>query len=315
MFGHPAVSPAIQGKLRGGAADRAIAALAARQHDTVARVQLIAAGVSEAAIDHRLAEGRLRPVFRGVYAVGPSRLTAEGWCMAAVLFAGAGAVASHRSAGAVWGICRPWPSRPEVTVRRERRQHRHVRFHYGRIEPDEVALCRGIPVTCVPRTLLDMAADLTPTRVAAAVAEAELRRLTHPLSLHDLLERYPSRRGARTVRELVTDREVGARLTRSELELAFLEFLVRAGLPLPETNVWLAVGNRWIEVDCVWREQRLIAELDGRATHLTPAAFDNDRARDRSLAAARWRTVRVTWRHVHGDEQALEADLRTLLAL
>jgi hypothetical protein len=160
-----------------------------------------------------------------------------------------------------------------------------------------------------------MAADLTAPRVAAAMAEAEVRRLTHPLSLQDLVDRYPSRRGVRTIRELLSDRSVGSNRTRSELELAFLEFLVRAGLPLPETNVRLLVANRWVEVDCVWRERRLVAELDGRAAHLTPAAFDSDRARDRSLAAAGWPTIRITWRQLHSDEHALAADLRALLAL
>jgi hypothetical protein len=78
MTDHPALFPVIRGKLRGGAADRVIAALAAVQHDIVGRLQLLASGVSEAAIEHRLASGRLRPIYRGVYTVRHGGLSADG---------------------------------------------------------------------------------------------------------------------------------------------------------------------------------------------------------------------------------------------
>jgi very-short-patch-repair endonuclease len=70
-----------------------------------------------------------------------------------------------------------------------------------------------------------------------------------------------------------------------------------------------------MECDCVWRPQRLIVELDGRATHDTAAAFERDRARDRLLQAAGWRVVRITWRQLHHDEDRIFADLRELLGI
>jgi predicted transcriptional regulator of viral defense system len=314
MPANPAQTHVIRTKLRGRAADHAIADLAERQHGIVARRQLVGQGVSERAIAQRLADRQLRLVRRGVYATGHAGLTRDAWAMAAVLFAGPGALLSHRSAAALWGMAKTPPSRAEVTVPRERRQCRAVRFHYGLIAPDEITTHRGIPVTGVARTQFDLAAIQSPARVAAAMAEAEVLRLTDTLSIHDLLERYPGRRGSAAVRAILREIRAATGRTRSELELAFLEFLDRVGLSRPEMNVWLRVGNEWIEADCVWREQRVIAELDSQAVHLTPEAFERDRARDRRLAVHERRPIRVTWRHVHQEPRALESDLRTLLA-
>lgn len=311
MATHPALTRVVHGKLRGAAADAVIAELAGRQHGVLARAQLVAAAVSSEAIDYRLEAGRLRRVHRGVYTAGHAALSADAWAMAGVLFAGDEGVLGHRSAGNRWGMLRSGPSRVEVIVPRERRQHRAARFHYGRIEPDEVTTLRGIPITGVSRTIFDLAATTSPQRVAAAIKEAEVLRLTDSLSLPELLDRYPGRAGTALLRSLLAER---LPRTRGELELVFLEFLHRARLPRPETNVSLQVGDEWIEADCVWREQRVIAELDGRSVHDTPMAFEKDRARDRRLAARGWRPIRVTWRAIHDSPLELESDLRALLA-
>jgi very-short-patch-repair endonuclease len=78
--------------------------------------------------------------------------------------------------------------------------------------------------------------------------------------------------------------------------------------------VWLRIGADWIEADCVWRAQKVIAELDSRGVHDTPHAFESDRSRDRRLAARGWHPIRVTWRHIHHEPHELESDLRMLLA-
>jgi very-short-patch-repair endonuclease len=116
------------------------------------------------------------------------------------------------------------------------------------------------------------------------------------------------------IRAILAARRVGARRTRSDLELAFVELLNRAGLPRPETNLHAEARGRLYEADCVWGQQRLIVELDSRTHHATTAAFEDDRARDRALSVAGWRTVRVTWRHLHGGAADLEADLWALLS-
>ena len=87
-----------------------------------------------------------------------------------------------------------------------------------------------------------------------------------------------------------------------------------AGIERPQTNVPLLVEGRWIEVDCVWRRQCLIVELDGRETHGTAHAFENDRARDRALITAGWHVMRITWRQLHDEPEAIARDLRAFLA-
>ena len=77
--------------------------------------------------------------------------------------------------------------------------------------------------------------------------------------------------------------------------------------------MWLDVSGSWVEADCLWREQCLIVELDGRATHATRRAFETDRARDRRLTAAGWRVIRITWRQLAGEPQAIARDLRAAL--
>ena len=234
--------------------------------------------------------------------------------MAAVLAGGPGAVLSHWSAAALWGIGPNGTGPVHVTVPRQRRSRDGIRFHNSKLPPDEITEVDGIPVTTVPRTLFDQATSLTPRRLERALNEADIRRLTDRLTLDDLLTRYPGRAGSRAVRAALRGRRAGATMTRSELEERFIELLDAEGFPRPEVNVILTPPDSTPEVDCLWRAQRLVVELDSRTYHQTVAAFEEDRERDRALHAAGWRVIRVTARHLTDGRQALIADLRTLLS-
>lgn len=294
--------------------DRVIARLAERQHGVVSRAQLVGMGLGRYAIGHRLECGRFHALHRGVYAVGHSAVSREGRWMAAVLVTGPGAALSHRSAATIWGVHVSTRTRVEVTAERQCTSRPGVEVHRSRLSPDEVTAVDGIPVTTVPRTLLDLATVLGRREVARAANEAEARQLADPLSLGDLVARYPRRRGIATIKAILADGRIGATVTRSELEGRFLAFLGDAGLPRPEVNVSLQLRGNWIEVDCLWRGQRLVIELDGMATHGTAASFVGDRSRDRVLQSAGWRVVRITWRQLHDEPDVVEADLRTLLS-
>jgi hypothetical protein len=301
------------GKLRSGQLDRAVAVLAKRQHGVVARRQLVALGLGQDAIDHRLRCGRLHHLHRGIYAVGHPVLSAAGRWMAAVLACGDGAVLSHRSAAALWEIRPSSAPRIDVTVPRHLHARPGIHPHHGRLPPDEVTTHRGIPVTTPPRTLLDLATVLDPRRVERAVQEAEVQRLSDSLSLEDLLTRYPRRPGRATLMAILNSAALGATTTRSELEDRFLTFLDAALLPRPCVNATVELHTGSVEVDCLWERQRVIAELDGHASHGTTAAYERDRARDRALSAAGWRVVRITWRQLHDDGAAVARDLDALL--
>ena len=303
------ISRDMRGKRQSHGVDARIAAIAERQHGRVTREQLLNVGLGPDAINHRLRTKRLIRVYCSVYAVGHLNRSRESAWMAAVLAGGEGAVLSHRSAGAAWGICTS-SVRPEVTVPRQRRSRRNLLFHHASLPPDERTVHNGIPITTVPRTLFDMAATLDVSRLERAINEAEINRLWDELSLVDLLCRYPRRSGARNVRAALEKRWAGATLSKSDLEDLFLVFAERGNLPRPETNVVI----EGCEVDCVWREQRLIIEVDGWETHKTRAAFERDREKSRILQAAGWRCVPVTYLQLRDTSSEVARDVRRLLA-
>jgi very-short-patch-repair endonuclease len=289
--------------------DVAIAALAAGQPGVVARAELVELGLGRRAIAHRVANGRLHVVHRGVYAVGHARLSRAGRWMAAVLAAGPGAALSHRSAAALWGIRDTSRSSIEVIAPRQCRRP-GIDAHRISLEADEVTTESGIRVTTVTRTLLDLAEQLTPHQLERAIHEAEYHRLTSPVSLDALLTRHLKRRGTAALRAIVDRGRLGHDRTRNDFEADFLAFLDAHALPRPRTNVLIA----GYEVDALWLDQRLIVELDGRQAHHTTNAFERDRAKDRHLQIHGYRVVRVTWRQLYADDARLARDLSALLA-
>lgn len=307
-----------------------VAALASAQHGVVGRWQLVWMGVGEDAIERRLG-GRLHRLHAGVYAVGHRDVSRDGGWMAAVLASGpaqlaggtragparairpAAAVLSHRSAAALWGIRRPTSGPAHVTLPHKSRSTPKIRRHVAGLPPDEVTTRHAIPVTTVPRTLLDLAATASPDEVEFALREAEYRQLHDALSLPDLLARHPGRRGVRRVRLALTRLAERPGRPRSPLEEVFVPFLRRHSLPQPRLNAWIEAAGRRHQVDCLW-PNRQIVELDGWEGHGTRTAFREDRARDRRLTAHGYRITRLTWNQLDDEPTQVAADLRSLLA-
>jgi G:T-mismatch repair DNA endonuclease (very short patch repair protein) len=206
-------------------------------------------------------------------------------------------------ASALWGFWRS--DRLEVTAPAYLARP-GVQIHTSAVPGDETTTELGIPVTRVSRTILDLASVLRPHQVEQAMHQVEVQRLTDDLSLPALIARYPRRHGVRVLKQIT---RAGAAPTRYELESRFLDFVRKSDLPIPVTNV-LVLG---LECDCVWHDQRVAVELDSRTFHDTSAAFERDRVRDRALQAAGWRVIRVTWRQLRDDADALAADLRRIL--
>src|SRR4051812_29533210 len=136
----------IQTKSSSRSVDEAIAALAGRQHGVVARAQLLALGLGTGAVKHRVARGRLHPLYRGVYAVGHRAVRREAWWMAAVLAGGSGTVLAGRSGAALLGIRQADPATIEVISPRKVRI-RGIQAGCLALAADEVTIERGIPVT------------------------------------------------------------------------------------------------------------------------------------------------------------------------
>jgi very-short-patch-repair endonuclease len=293
-------------------ANDALAEVAERQHGVVSLGQLREMGASESRIRGLVNRRALRPVHRGVYAVGHKRLPAEGWWMAAVLACGSGAVLSHRSAGRLWRMSR---SRGPVEVTRPKgwRSPAGVFAHRLPCAEDEWTVRDGIPVTGVSRTLLDLATVVSRRQLENALNEAEVLRLTDSVSLPRLLARYPRRRGTAVLRAILADEDALGGPTLNDFEERFAVLLAEHDLPKPRFNADLVVRGRHFNVDCLWSKRRLIVELDGGAVHGTARAFEADRERDRILAADGWQVVRVTWRQLSDDSVAVVEDVRRAL--
>lgn len=294
--------------------DREIASRAGRQYGVVSRAQLVQLGMSRSAIDRRIRAGRLHLLHPGIFAVGHRVVSREGRWLAAVLRAGEGAVLSHGSAAELWGIHRARDrGRIDVSVPRSARSSTAIRRHHVGLAPDEITVRRRIPVTTLARTISDIAADLSLEAFEAMVREAEYVHRFRPEELERLLERYPGKRGAATVRACLHRLGRGPKgRTRSRLETRFAVLLAKADLPLPSLNALLDLDGFKIQADCLWREQRVIAELDGASAHGGRSAFEADRERDRRLQVAGWRVVRITWRQLNNPEPLLQ-DLHHLL--
>ena len=268
---------------------REVLELAGQQHGVVAREQLMALGLGGRAIKHRIARGRLHPVYRGVYAVGRPRVTQFGRWMAAVLSCGPDAVLSHQSAAALWEIGNQG-RRVEVSVHATAvRNRRGIAAHRrtGLTADDTTTRC-GIPVTTPICTLVDIAPRLSTTQLEAAINETDKRDLANPEQLRAALLPSLRRPGVCALREIL-DRRTFA-LTESELERRFLTIVRAAGLPLPEAGQEL----NGFKVDFYWPELGLVVETDGLRYHRTAAQQARDRVRNQAHTAAGLTCLRFT---------------------
>ncbi len=280
--------------------------LASRQHGVVCRRQLTRCGLTSAQIRSRI-EGRvLIRIYPGTYAVGHRALTVRARWMAAVLFAGPGAVLSHRSAAALWGLI-DRVGRIEVLRAGDAHSRSGLAIHgtLNLFEADR-SLVDRIPVTSPTRTLIDLAGVESRRSLDDRLSAARRLRLLDCVAVRAGLDRVPNSKGAGELRRLMGLYEVSARATRSELETRFLRLCFDSGLPLPEVDV--RMGR--IVVDLLWRKARLIAEIDSRAFH--HHRFDEDRIRDIGTLTAGFRTIRVTDQMLKTAPESLVESIRTL---
>lgn len=278
--------------------------LSARQHGVVTRAQLLHLGFTSAAIRHRVASGRLHPLWRGVYAVGRPTVSERGRWMAAVLSCGPDALLSHRSAAGLWGILRPFrvlevvvPSdkrrlRPGITV------HRHSGSARGRRE-----VVDGIPVTDVVTTLVDVATCVSDALLLRALNQADRRDLVDAGEFRATLDGLPPRPGLGRLKALLDQQ--GSAFVDTLLELRFLRLVRAAGLPEPE----LQARVNGYRVDFHWPGLGLVVETDGPRDHRTPAQQSKDRRRDQAHAVAGLTSLRFTEAQVRHEPDRVRETL------
>jgi very-short-patch-repair endonuclease len=290
--------------------------LATRQHGVVSTRQLALVGYTRSSASKANKVHRLDRIHRGVYAVGHRRLTWHGRCMAALLASEAMAsrslpsvVASHYSAAWLWGISRSRPTRFDVTAPTRRRGKREFRVHFALLAHQDRGVCEGIPVTSLPRTLLDLAATSRPGQLDRYLERAEERKLLDLRAVEATLGRAGGHRGRGRLRRALAIYRPEPAFTRSSLERRFLKLVRQAGLPIPSTN--FAIGAH--ELDAYWEPERFAVELDVYETHGTRAAFERDRLRQEDLKLAGIEMIRVTGPRLDREPDAVMGRVATLL--
>jgi very-short-patch-repair endonuclease len=289
-------------------ADVEVARRAAERWGVLSLDELRDCGLSRDAVSVRVRNGRLHPIHRTVYAVGHANVPLEGRFLAAVKACGPGAVLSHFSAAALWGLVR-WDDRyAEVTVLgTATREHSGLRVHRTRtLAPQDVSRHEAIPVTSPARTLLDLASAVTYRPLRRAVRQAQALHRVNLGELAEVLGRLGPRRGVRNLARIVA---TGPAPTRSELEDAVLDLMLRGGLAHPDVNVELVLDGRRVVPDFRWPAERLVVEADGAAWHDHKLAREDDAERQALLEAHGERVMRITW------DQAIARPGETLVRL
>ena len=260
--------------------DVLVARLAAQQWGVLSLDELRSCGLSRDAVESRVRSGHLHPLYRGVYAVGHTKLTLEGAFLAAVKACGPTAHLSHFSAAALYGLVR-WDYRyPQVTVTAKRR-HAGIRIHRTTI-PDATHH-QGIAVTTPARTLIDLAGQLDYRTLRRTVREAQRQLVTIPQIL-DTLDHLGPRPGITNLTKILA---TGPAPTRSELEDTTLDLLLNAGFQHPDVNQPLNINGRTLIPDFRWPDQHLVIEADGAHWHDNQLTRQDDAEKQAILEAAR----------------------------
>jgi very-short-patch-repair endonuclease len=245
-----------------------------------------------------------------VYAVGHAAIVADARVIAAALACGPTAISSGRTATDLHDLRSSTHSRPSMTVCRGRgKETPGIDIHRRTLQPDEITTVRGIRVTTVACTLVDLAAQEPPHRIARLIDRAIELNLYDQRSLDAQFAR--PRPGTGALRRILRDRDPDSHRLKLELEHAMHALIRKHDLPRPEVNAWLPDHN--LSPDLLWRDARLVVELDSRRFHTAPTAFEADRRKTADLQAAGYIVRRFTWRQVTKDPDWVLAHLRHAL--
>jgi very-short-patch-repair endonuclease len=281
-----------------------VRAFGASQDGVVGRAQLLERGVSRSAIARALRSGTLHLLHRGVYSMIPPELLSEDALLLSALFAaGPGAFLSHGTAAWRWRIISAPPLAVEVSAPHRRSAGPGITLHrHGVLRPGDIVHNGRFPTTSVARTLLDLAVRYEQPALLNALAEAEFQHDLRPDEIIRTLRRgHP---GSANLRAALNTHAPGHGQAKSRLERRFRALLIRHGIELPERNQTLGP----YVVDCLWRDRRVVVELDGRQ-HARPHQADSDDDRDLWLRRHRYVPRRYGTKQVDEQPLAVIADL------
>jgi hypothetical protein len=281
------------------------AAHAATQHSLLERHELVQLGITKSSIDHAQGRAHVLRIRKNVYAMPGSLDTYHQRVMAAVLSAGPGAVASHRTSARLLGVAhRDAPDVIEITVPRLRNpQPAGVVVHrIADLAPEHCLAVDGIPCTGPLRLLVDLGA-VEPEHVVADVLE---RALTAGLvtirgvewMLTELSQR--GRAGCGVIRKILDERALASAIPDGLLEPRMARIFRRWGIPMPvfQYELRTASGLFVARFDFAYPDRKHAFEVDGYEHHGSPSAMERGFDRDRAARREGWEVDHFTWHHV-----------------
>jgi hypothetical protein len=286
--------------------DAAVTELAVVQAGVFARRQVVELGATPGQIEHRLRSGRWEVLRPRVYRVGGAPPSSDQDAMAAVLWGGAGALASHATAARLWEFEGVRSRKVEIWIPAKRNVRADdVDVHRGtRLDRADRTTLRSIPVTTPTRTLIDIAGRLEDDRLEVLMEALFRRRMVAPERLRARLAalRRSGRAGAGRLEQLLALHTAGPAF-ESALETLVWRLIRDSGVPLPVRQHWVVVDGHRYRLDFAWPDRRIAVECEGYEYHGGKVAWRRGRARDGDLGAAEWTILPVTW-HAATKESA-----------
>lgn len=279
--------------------------LGRRQHGAVARDQLLATGFSQSAIGRLIARGLLQQVHEGVYVIGPQRPSELARQYAALLAIRPNPLLSHITAAAHQDLMRAGGIvHVSISTRVQRDLSGVIVHRPRRIDPEDIVRIDGMPMTSVPRTLLDLAQILPTSRLEKAVDAADRREVLDLTAVRGVMDRYCGHRGTRNLRR-VLDGYVSTPDAEEGIEREFQLLMDELEILPPLRNV---IVEGWL-VDCWWPDARLVVELDSKGWHKTWRDHERDRKRDADLLRAGIASLRITYARLMSERLEVARDI------
>jgi very-short-patch-repair endonuclease len=283
----------------------------------ITRREALALGMNERTLSRRLEDGLLVKVATGVYAV-PGVFESEATVLGAA-GRSLGAVVSHQTAARLHGVTLPGPRLVVSVPHRRTHLFPDVIVHQlTDIRALDVCRVDGLPTTTPARTVVDLAAVLSLTRLGRAIDRFATRRIVSFAEMSDTLDGL-ARKGKPGVVKLrrALEPRLGTKgLSESDLESILLEVIRLASLPEPDLQYrppWLKHVNG--RVDVSYPEEKLVIEGDSREWHGDEYTFQADRERDNLAQLAGWRILRFTWHDITKRPNYVVSSIRRALGL
>jgi very-short-patch-repair endonuclease len=287
--------------------------LAASHHGVVGRAQLISAGLSDDAIDRRVASGRLRRLLPETYAHAAAPASHDQAVMAACIWAGGHAC--RRTAAAKWKLAGFKDAKAIEVATSRPLSHPGIRVCRRAPLPQcDLSVVDSIPVTAPPRTLLDLGAVATERCVEIALDDALRRGLTSIPQLRWHLTAAGRRgvRGTAKLRAILESRRLDKGITESPLETISRRLFRNSGLPSPVKQFRvMEVGTFLGRVDFAYPEYKIAIEVHGWKWHSGRNQWERDVHRRTILESHGWMVLEFTWNEVANDPEHV---IQTILA-